>query len=145
MSDYPIERVRADFPVLKQEVNGQSLVYLDSAASSQKPQSVIDRELNFYRNEYAAVHRGIHTLSARATTAMEDVRTLTASFINAESAEEIVFVRGTTEAINLVANSYGRTFMPASNSLASISSDSVLGPIVQTILVFFITVNFYKL
>ncbi|MFP1877895.1 cysteine desulfurase SufS [Lonsdalea quercina] len=111
MSDYPIERVRADFPVLKQEVNGQSLVYLDSAASSQKPQSVIDRELNFYRNEYAAVHRGIHTLSARATTAMEDVRTLTASFINAESAEEIVFVRGTTEAINLVANSYGRTFM----------------------------------
>ncbi|MFP1884925.1 cysteine desulfurase SufS [Lonsdalea quercina] len=110
MSDYPIERVRADFPVLKQEVNGQSLVYLDSAASSQKPQSVIDRELNFYRNEYAAVHRGIHTLSARATTAMEDVRTLTASFINAESAEEIVFVRGTTEAINLVANSYGRTF-----------------------------------
>lgn len=111
MSDYPIERVRADFPVLKQEVNGQSLVYLDSAASSQKPQSVIDRELDFYRNEYAAVHRGIHTLSARATTAMEDVRTLTASFINAESAEEIVFVRGTTEAINLVANSYGRTFM----------------------------------
>ncbi|MFP1983507.1 cysteine desulfurase SufS [Lonsdalea quercina] len=111
MSDYPIERVRADFPVLKQEVNGQSLVYLDSAASSQKPQSVIDRELYFYRNEYAAVHRGIHTLSARATTAMEDVRTLTASFINAESAEEIVFVRGTTEAINLVANSYGRTFM----------------------------------
>ncbi|MFP1808052.1 cysteine desulfurase SufS [Lonsdalea quercina] len=110
MSDYPIERVRADFPVLKQEVNGQSLVYLDSAASSQKPQSVIGRELNFYRNEYAAVHRGIHTLSARATTAMEDVRTLTASFINAESAEEIVFVRGTTEAINLVANSYGRTF-----------------------------------
>ncbi|OSM99490.1 MULTISPECIES: cysteine desulfurase SufS [Lonsdalea] len=111
MSDYPIARVRADFPILKQEVNGQSLVYLDSAASSQKPQSVIDRELNFYQNEYAAVHRGIHTLSARATTAMEDVRTLTASFINAESAEEIVFVRGTTEAINLVANSYGRTFM----------------------------------
>ncbi|AXW87715.1 cysteine sulfinate desulfinase [Lonsdalea britannica] len=111
MSDYPIERVRADFPILKQEVNGQSLVYLDSAASSQKPQAVIDRELNFYENEYAAVHRGIHTLSAQATTAMEDVRTLTASFINAESAEEIVFVRGTTEAINLVANSYGRTFM----------------------------------
>ncbi|WP_304163813.1 cysteine desulfurase SufS [Lonsdalea britannica] len=111
MSDYPIERVRADFPILKQEVNGQSLVYLDSAASSQKPQAVIDRELNFYQNEYAAVHRGIHTLSAQATTAMEDVRTLTASFLNAESAEEIVFVRGTTEAINLVANSYGRTFM----------------------------------
>lgn len=111
MSDYPIERVRADFPILKQEVNGQSLVYLDSAASSQKPQAVIDRELNFYQNEYAAVHRGIHTLSAQATTAMEDVRTLTASFINAESAEEIVFVRGTTEAINLVANSYGRSFM----------------------------------
>lgn len=111
MSDYPIERVRADFPILKQEVNGQSLVYLDSAASSQKPQAVIDRELNFYQNEYAAVHRGIHTLSAQATTAMEDVRTLTASFLNAESSEEIVFVRGTTEAINLVANSYGRTFM----------------------------------
>lgn len=108
---YPIERVRADFPLLASEVNGQPLAYLDSAASAQKPQSVIEREAEFYRHEYAAVHRGIHTLSAQATSAMEAVREQVAAFINAPSVEEIVFVRGTTEAINLVANSYGRTFI----------------------------------
>ena len=114
---YPIERVRADFPLLASEVNGQPLAYLDSAASAQKPHVVIDREAEFYRHEYAAVHRGIHTLSAQATSAMEAVREKVASFINAASVEEIVFVRGTTEAINLVANSYGRTFIQPGDNL----------------------------
>ncbi|MEC5319794.1 cysteine desulfurase SufS [Brenneria populi subsp. brevivirga] len=114
---YPIERVRADFPLLATAVNGEPLAYLDSAASAQKPQQVIDRELAFYQHEYAAVHRGIHTLSAQATSAMEAVRQQVASFINAASAEEIVFVRGSTEAINLVANSYGRTFLAPGDNL----------------------------
>ncbi|WJV52052.1 cysteine desulfurase SufS [Prodigiosinella aquatilis] len=114
---YPIERVKADFPVLQQDINGQLLAYLDSAASAQKPLTVIERERDFYLHEYAAVHRGIHTLSAHATSAMEGVRAQVAAFINAESAEEIVFVRGTTEAINLVANSYGRTFFQPGDNL----------------------------
>ncbi|MDA5544956.1 cysteine desulfurase SufS [Yersinia rochesterensis] len=112
-----IEQVRADFPLLGREVNGQPLAYLDSAASAQKPQVVIDRELNFYRTDYAAVHRGIHTLSAEATGQMEAVRQQVADFIHAASAEEIVFVKGTTEAINLVANSYGRHFLQAGDSI----------------------------
>ncbi|MCW2485487.1 cysteine desulfurase SufS [Candidatus Symbiopectobacterium sp. NZEC127] len=115
--NYPIERIRRDFPVLAQQVNGQPLAYLDSAASAQKPQAVIDREVAFYSNEYAAVHRGIHTLSAKATSAMEAVREQVARYINAASAEEIVFVRGTTEAINLVANSYGSAFIEAGDNI----------------------------
>ncbi|PSH23182.1 bifunctional cysteine desulfurase/selenocysteine lyase [Yersinia pseudotuberculosis] len=114
---FPIERVRADFPLLSRQVNGQPLVYLDSAASAQKPQAVIDKELHFYRDGYAAVHRGIHSLSAEATQQMEAVRTQVADFIHAASAEEIIFVRGTTEAINLVANSYGRHFLVAGDSI----------------------------
>ena len=104
---FPIEKVRADFPVLTREVNGLPLAYLDSAASAQKPNQVIDAEAEFYRHGYAAVHRGIHTLSAQATEKMENVRKLVSLFINARSAEELVFVRGTTEGINLVANSWG--------------------------------------
>ncbi|MCS2171364.1 cysteine desulfurase SufS [Scandinavium sp. TWS1a] len=104
---FSIERVRADFPLLTREVNGQPLAYLDSAASAQKPNAVIDAEAEFYRHGYAAVHRGIHTLSAEATTRMEQVRQQAATFLNARSAEELVFVRGTTEGINLVANSWG--------------------------------------
>ncbi|MBC3227789.1 cysteine desulfurase SufS [Serratia fonticola] len=114
---YPLERVRSDFPLLAREVNGQPLAYLDSAASAQKPQSVIDRELDFYRHGYAAVHRGIHTLSAEATQQMEGVREQVARFINADSAEEIVFVKGTTEGINLVANSFGRHLLTAGDSI----------------------------
>lgn len=114
---YPLERVRSDFPLLGREVNGQPLAYLDSAASAQKPQSVIDRELDFYRHGYAAVHRGIHTLSAEATQQMEAVREQVARFINAGSAEEIVFVKGTTEGINLVANSFGRHLLTAGDSI----------------------------
>lgn len=104
---FDLARIRADFPLLAREVNGQPLAYLDSAASAQKPQVVIDAESQFYEQGYAAVHRGIHTLSAEATTLMENVRIRAAQFLNAASAEEIVFVKGTTEAINLVANSWG--------------------------------------
>ncbi|MGJ3434630.1 cysteine desulfurase SufS [Serratia sp. Je.1.23.a] len=114
---FPIERVRGDFPILSREVNGQPLAYLDSAASAQKPQAVIDRELDFYRHGYAAVHRGIHTMSAEATQEMEAVREKVAAFINAGSAEEIVFVKGTTEGINLVANSFGRHFLQPGDSI----------------------------
>lgn len=103
-----VQKVRADFPVLAQKVNGQPLVYLDSAASAQKPNVVIDAESEFYRHSYAAVHRGIHTLSAIATEKMEKVRAGVASFLNARATEEIVFTRGTTESINLVANTWGR-------------------------------------
>ncbi|UYU33475.1 cysteine desulfurase SufS [Siccibacter colletis] len=104
---FSVAQVRADFPVLAREVNGQPLAYLDSAASAQKPNQVIDAELGLYRTGYAAVHRGIHTLSADATTQMENVRTLAARFLKARSHEELVFVRGTTEGINLVANTWG--------------------------------------
>ena len=94
---FPVEKVRADFPVLTREVNGLPLAYLDSAASAQKPNQVVDAEAEFYRHGYAAVHRGIHTLSAEATQRMENVRTQVAAFLNARSPEELVFVRGTTE------------------------------------------------
>ncbi|AHG22365.1 cysteine sulfinate desulfinase [Chania multitudinisentens RB-25] len=114
---YPLERVRSDFPLLAGVMNGQPLTYLDSAASAQKPQKVIDRELDFYRHGYAAVHRGIHTLSAEATQQMEAVRAQVAAFINAAAAEEIVFVKGTTEGINLVANSFGRHLLAAGDNI----------------------------
>ena len=104
---FSVDQVRAQFPILGREVNGQPLAYLASAASAQRPNAVIDAEAEFYRRGYAAVHRGIHTLSAEATSQMEQVREQAAAFINARSAEEIVFTRGTTEAINLVANSWG--------------------------------------
>lgn len=114
---FPLERVRSDFPLLSREVNGQPLAYLDSAASAQKPRQVIERELEFYEHGYAAVHRGIHTLSAEATEQMENVRTQAAQFVNASSAEEIVFVKGATEAINLVANTFGRTALHAGDRI----------------------------
>ncbi|WP_313128543.1 cysteine desulfurase SufS [Pseudescherichia vulneris] len=114
---YSVSDVRADFPVLSREVNGVPLAYLDSAASAQKPNQVIDAEAEFYRHGYAAVHRGIHTLSAEATQRMENVRAQAASFLNARSAEELVFVRGTTEAINLVAHSWGNSQIRAGDNI----------------------------
>lgn len=114
---FSVAQVRADFPVLAREVNGQPLAYLDSAASAQKPNQVIDAELGLYRTGYAAVHRGIHTLSADATTEMENVRTLAARFLNARSHEELVFVRGTTEGINLVANTWGVSNVGAGDNI----------------------------
>ncbi|ELC7717514.1 cysteine desulfurase SufS [Salmonella enterica] len=114
---FPVEKVRADFPILQREVNGLPLAYLDSAASAQKPHQVIDAESAFYRHGYAAVHRGIHTLSAQATESMENVRKQASRFINARSAEELVFVRGTTEGINLVANSWGTENIRAGDNI----------------------------
>lgn len=114
---YNVEQVRADFPVLTREVNGQPLAYLDSAASAQKPNAVIDAQSELYRHGYAAVHRGIHTLSAEATERMENVRSQVARFIGAASPEEIVFVRGTTEGINLVANSWGMSAVSAGDNI----------------------------
>lgn len=114
---FPLERVRKDFPLLSREVNGQPLAYLDSAASAQKPRQVIECEMDFYQYGYAAVHRGIHTLSVEATEKMEGVRAQAAAFINAASAEEIIFVKGSTEGINLVANTFGRTALKAGDRI----------------------------
>lgn len=108
---YDVEAVRADFPILARPVHGKPLVFLDSAASAQKPQAVIDAELNCYSAEYANVHRGVYHLSALATQNFETAREKVARFVNARAAREIVFTRGATEAINLVASSYGDKFL----------------------------------
>src|SRR5688572_32800165 len=100
-------RLRNDFPILDQEVNGHPLVYFDSAASSQKPRQVIDALVHYYEHDNANVHRGIHELSNRATHAFEAARARAARFINARSADEIIWTRGTSEGINLVANTWG--------------------------------------
>ena len=99
--------LRKDFPILDQQVHGQPLIYFDNAATSQKPRAVIDALVHYYERDNANVHRGIHELSNRATTAYEAARARAAKFISARSADEIVFTRGTTEGINLVANSWG--------------------------------------
>jgi cysteine desulfurase/selenocysteine lyase len=103
-----VERIRADFPILQQQVNGHALAYLDSAASSQKPASVIDALADYYRRYNANVHRGVYQLSEQATEALEQARRKIARFIGARSPREVVFTRNTTESINLVANSWGR-------------------------------------
>ena len=103
-----VERIRADFPVLHQEVHGRPLVYLDNAATTQKPRSVIDAVTGFYERDCANVHRGVHMLSQRATVAYESARTAVKSHLGARDSREIVFTRGTTEAINLVAHSFVR-------------------------------------
>ena len=105
---YDVDRIRADFPALKQTIHGHPLVYLDNGASAQKPRAVIDAVAEFYTNDYANVHRAVHTLGERATYAYELAREKIRRFINARSTSEVLFVRGTTEAINLVAQSYGR-------------------------------------
>lgn len=107
---FDVNKVRCDFPILNQIVNGKPLVYLDNAASTQKPQSVIDSMNHLLKHDYANVHRGVHTLSQRSTDLFEGAREKIRAFINAEKCEEIIFVRGATEAINLVAQSYGRSF-----------------------------------
>jgi cysteine desulfurase/selenocysteine lyase len=108
---FDIDRIRKDFPLLEQEMNGKPLIFLDSAASSQKPARVIDRLNDYYRTGHANVHRGVYQLSQQATTAFEEARELVRQFINAPSEKEIIFVRGCTEGINLVASSYGRKFI----------------------------------
>lgn len=104
---YDVDSVRADFPVFSQQVYGKPFTFLDSAASAQKPQVVIDRVRRAYEQEYATVHRGIYKFSGEMTEAYEQARETTAKFLNAKSEKEIVFVRGATEAINLVATSWG--------------------------------------
>jgi cysteine desulfurase/selenocysteine lyase len=105
------EKIRAQFPVLRREVNGKPLVYLDSGASSQMPQAVIDRITAYHSGEHSNVHRGIHSLSQRATDAYEATREKVRRFINAAHLEEVIFTTGTTDSINLVAMSYGRKFL----------------------------------
>lgn len=106
-----INKIREEFPVLHQEVNGKPLVYFDNAATNQKPQRVIDALVNYYQHDNANIHRGIHTLAERATAAFEDTRKAVQQFIGANEAEEIIFTKGTSESINLVASSWGRKFL----------------------------------
>jgi cysteine desulfurase / selenocysteine lyase len=108
---FDVERVRADFPILQRKVRGKPLVYLDNAATSQKPQSVIDAVSGFYAGDNANIHRGVHYLSERATVAYDLVREKVARFVNARSSREVVFTKGTTEGINLVAQSFARTHL----------------------------------
>lgn len=103
-----INQIRQDFPILHQEVNGRPLVYLDNAATTQKPQSVIDALMHYYEQDNANIHRGIHTLAERATAAFEATRQAVHQFINSNEPEEIVFTKGTTDSINLVASTFGR-------------------------------------
>jgi len=105
---FDVERVREDFPILTRRIHGKPLVYLDNAASTQKPLPVLDAERGFYERSYANIHRGVHLLSVEATDAYEKAREKARDFLRAAESKEIVFVRGTTEAINLVAASFGR-------------------------------------
>ncbi|MCG8340917.1 MAG: aminotransferase class V-fold PLP-dependent enzyme, partial [Cytophagales bacterium] len=107
-SEFNIQKIREQFPILHQEINGKPLVYFDNAATNQKPQAVIDALTHYYQNFNANVHRGIHTLGERATTALEETRSTVHQFINTAEPEEVIFTRGTTEGINLVASTYGR-------------------------------------
>lgn len=117
MTHYPVQKIREDFPILAELIRKKPLVYLDNAASSQKPKAVIDSISHLYCHDYANVHRGVHTLSIRSTDKFEAAREKTRDFINAGSEKEIVFVRGTTEAINLVAQTYGRANIQAGDEI----------------------------
>ncbi len=117
ISEAMIQSVRKDFPILSRSIYGKPLVYFDNAATTQKPDLVIDAISNYYRNDNANVHRGVHYLSQHATGAFEDVRKKVATFVNANSPSEIIFTRGATEAINLVAWSYCETFLGAGDEI----------------------------
>jgi cysteine desulfurase/selenocysteine lyase len=114
---FDVEKVRSDFPILHQKVHGKPLVYLDNAATAQKPQAVIDALERYYRHDNSNIHRGVHALSERATAEYEEVRAAAQRFLNARDVKEIIFVRGTTEAINLVAQSYGRKHVGAGDEV----------------------------
>jgi cysteine desulfurase/selenocysteine lyase len=114
---WDVERIRADFPVLQQTVNGKPLVYLDNSASSQVPQVVIDRGSIYLEQEHSNIHRGVHYLSQKATTAYEGAREKVKRFINARDVRECIFVRGATEGINLVMHGYGRKFIGAGDEI----------------------------
>jgi cysteine desulfurase/selenocysteine lyase len=114
---FDVRRIREDFPILKQKVHGKPLVYLDNAATSQKPQVVIDALLRFYLQDCANIHRGVYLLSERSTQAYEDARVKLQRFLNAAEPREIVYVRGSTEGINLVAQTYGRQHIGAGDEI----------------------------
>ena len=114
---FDVAAVRRDFPILSRSVHGKPLVYLDNGATSQKPQAVIEALSRYYREENSNIHRGVHFLSERATAAYEEARRKIQAFINAAHKEEIIFVRGTTEAVNLVAQSYGRSALKAGDEI----------------------------
>jgi cysteine desulfurase / selenocysteine lyase len=117
VASFDIAKIRADFPTLSREVNGKPLVYLDSAATSQKPRVVIDRISKFYGEEYSTVRRSIHLLSAKATEAYEGTRRAIARLLNAPETRQIIFTKGTTEGINLVAHGFGRKFVGADDEV----------------------------
>ena len=117
MTNFPVEKIRADFPILAEKIRNKPLVYFDNAATCQKPQAVIDSIVHLYSHDYANVHRGVHTLSMRSTDLFEGARTKVKDFINAASEKEIIFVRGATEAINLVAQSYGKANIKAGEEI----------------------------
>jgi cysteine desulfurase/selenocysteine lyase len=117
VSNWDVEKIRKDFPVLAQTVNGKPLVYLDNSASSQVPQLVIDRTSKYVSEEHSNIHRGVHYLSQHATTAYEAAREKIKRFINAKEAKECIFVRGTTEGINLVASAYSKKFINAGDEI----------------------------
>ena len=117
LSGYDVDAVRRDFPILAEQIYGKPLVFLDSAASAQKPRAVIDAVMHCYEAEYANIHRGVYYLSMKATDAYEEARRKVQRFINAREDREIVFVRGATEALNLVAHSYGRSNMVAGDEI----------------------------
>jgi cysteine desulfurase / selenocysteine lyase len=117
---YNVERIRTDFPILFREVYGKPLVYLDNGASAQKPRSVLDAIEHAYKMEYANVHRGLHYLSNTATQKYENARETVRRFLNAESTDEIIFTRNLTEAVNLVASSFGMDFKPGDEIVLSI-------------------------
>ncbi|MDW3193172.1 MAG: cysteine desulfurase [Cytophagales bacterium] len=110
-SQLDLTKIREEFPVLHQKINGKDLIYMDNAATSQKPKNVIDALTHYYENNNANIHRGIHSLAERATSDYENTRKSIKSFINANESEEIIFTKGTTEGINLVSQAYGRKFL----------------------------------
>src|SRR5438552_7526995 len=116
-SGWDVERIRKDFPVLRQTVNGKPLIYLDNAASSQVPMMVIERGAQYIEQQHSNIHRGVHYLSMKATTAYEGAQEKVTRFNNAPEAKECIFVRGATEGINLVMHGYGRKFIGAGDEI----------------------------
>ena len=117
MTSFPVEKIRADFPILAELIRNKPLVYFDNAASCQKPNAVIDAISHLYRHDYANIHRGVHTLSVRSTDKFEAAREKVQTFINAASSKEIIFVRGATEAVNLIAQTYGKANIKAGDEI----------------------------
>src|SRR5512146_1230963 len=114
---FDVEKIRGEFPILQQKIHGRPLVYLDNAATTQKPQAVIDTVRRYYECDNANIHRGVHELSIRATQQYEHARTAVQRFLGAADPREIIFTRGTTEAINLVAGTFGRKHVGAGDEV----------------------------